>query len=80
MTINKNYKDSLFRSMFNNETSLLELVNAIFGTDFKDASIIEINTLLDVIFAVIKNDLSFALYKKMQFLFEHQSLSENSDK
>ena len=78
MSINKNYKDSLFRSMFNNKSSPLELVNAIFGVDYQDESIIEINTILDVIFTAIKNDLSFILYNKILVLAEHQStISEN---
>ena len=48
MKINKKYKDSLFRDMFNNKKKLLELYNAIEGTDYKDPNAIEINTLQDV--------------------------------
>ena len=78
MIINKNYKDSLFRSMFNDNSNLLELVNAILGTDFKDESIIEINTLLDVIFAALKNDISLTIMGIMLMLIEHQStINEN---
>ncbi|MCL2025885.1 MAG: Rpn family recombination-promoting nuclease/putative transposase [Leptospirales bacterium] len=78
MSVNKKYKDSLFRSIFNNEINLLELYNAIMGTNYKDWSIIEINTLTDVLFAAMKNDISFNVNKKMVILIEHQStINEN---
>ena len=75
---NRKYKDSVFRSIFNNKTSLLELYNAIKGTNYKDESIIEINTLEDVLFASRKNDISFTVKKKIVVLIEHQStIDEN---
>jgi len=78
MTVNKKYKDSVFRSIFNNEINLLELYNAIMGTNYKDWSIIEINTLTDVLFAAVKNDISFSVFKKTVVLIEHQStINEN---
>ena len=43
------------------------------GTDFQDESVIEINTLEDVIFSSLKNDISFKVNKKMVVLIEHQS-------
>ncbi|MCL1834507.1 MAG: Rpn family recombination-promoting nuclease/putative transposase [Leptospirales bacterium] len=78
MAVNKKYKDSVFRSIFNNKRSLLELYNAINGTDYQDESIIEINTLKNVIFSSRKNDISFTVNKKMVVLIEHQStIDEN---
>ena len=73
MTANKKYKDSLFRSIFNNEEGLLELINAIQGTNYTDASIIKINTLDDVFFKAMKNDISFTVNEKLVVLIEHQS-------
>ena len=78
MKANRKYKDSVFRSIFNNKASLLELYNAIKGTNFKDESIIEINTLEDVLFTSIKNDISFKVKGKTVVLIEHQSTVEEN--
>ena len=75
---NRRYKDSVFRSIFNNNPTILELYNAIKGTNYKDESMIEINTLGDVLFTTIQNDLSFSIHKKIVVLLEHQStINEN---
>jgi UDP-N-acetyl-D-mannosaminuronic acid transferase (WecB/TagA/CpsF family) len=75
---NKNYKDTVFRSIFNNEPIALELYNALNGTNYTDASIIKINTLKDVLFKTLENDLSFEINNKMLMLIEHQStINEN---
>ena len=50
MSINRKYKDTVFRRLFNTEEKLLELYNALFGTDYKDWSAIKINTLDNVLF------------------------------
>ena len=44
-----------YRSIFYNKARLLELYNAIEGTNYQDESIIEINTLNDVLFIVLYN-------------------------
>ena len=78
MGVKRKYKDSVFRSIFNNKKSLLELYNAIHGTEYTDESIIEINTLKDALFTSRKNDISFTLNKKMVILIEHQSTIDKS--
>ena len=73
------YKDSLFRSLFGNEKSALELYNALHGTDYseRDAQI-TINTLGESLFTPQKNDLSFIINGKLVVLVEHQSsINEN---
>ena len=73
------YKDSLFRSLFGNEKTALELYNALHGTDYseRDAEI-TINTLSESLFAPQKNDLSFILNGKLVIMVEHQSsINEN---
>ena len=78
MKVNRKYNDSVFRSIFNNKPTILELYNAIKGTNYKDESMIEINTLKDVLFATIQNDLSFVINKKIVIFIEHQStINEN---
>ena len=75
---NRKYKDSVFSSIFNNNPAILELYNAIKGTNYKDESIIEINTLEDVLLAAIQNDLSFGINKEIVIFIEHQStINEN---
>ena len=75
--VKRNYKDSLFRFIFcgENERSrrwLLSLYNALRGSNYKDASQLEVTTLSDVIYLGVKNDLSFLINAEMN-LFEHQS-------
>ena len=77
VTINRNYKDRLFRFIFkgDNEKSrrwLLSLYNALRGSNYEDTSQLEITTLEDVIYISIKNDISFLINDEM-YLFEHQS-------
>ena len=70
---NRTYKDTLFRHIFNNEPAALELYNALKGTNYTNVSIIKINTLKDLLFKTIENDLSFEVDNKMLILIEHQS-------
>ena len=70
--INRKYKDRLFRFVFQNKKDLLELYNAINGTDYQDEEELEINTLENVLYLSMKNDLSFLLCDTMN-LYEHQS-------
>ena len=70
--INRRYKDRLFRFVFHDKKDLLELYNAINGTDYKDTKELEINTLENVLYLGMKNDLSFLLCSSIN-LYEHQS-------
>ena len=72
MSIIRNYKDTVFRRLFNTKEKLLELYNAIFGTDYKDWSAVKINTLDNVLFMGMRNDISFVIYGVL-VLLEHQS-------
>ena len=77
MKANKRYKDSLFRNIFNDKEKLLELYNAIEGTEYQDAQTITINTLEDVLYMGMKNDISFIIDDTL-VLIEHQStINEN---
>ena len=50
MKAKRNYRDSLFRSYFNNKKMLLELANLLEGTDYTDAKAIRITTLKGTFF------------------------------
>ena len=78
MLINRNYKDTLFRRLFNTQEKLLELYNALFGTDYKDRSAIKINTLENILFMGMRNDISFVIYGVL-VLLEHQSTMNNKN-
>ena len=74
----RNYRDSLFRRLFNNKKNLLSAYNAIKGTDYTDFDNIEINTLDGVFFNDLKNDISFKYNNQYIVLIEHQSTVNNN--
>lgn len=72
---NREYKDRLFNFIFGREENrewTLSLYNAINGSDYTDASLIEFNTLGDVLYMGMKNDTSFIVSNRMS-VYEHQS-------
>ena len=68
----KDYKDRLFRMIFNDKEKLLELYNAMNGSDYKDASELQVVTLENAIYLSMKNDVAYVLHDEL-FLFEQQS-------
>ncbi len=70
--VNRQYKDRLFKFVFKEKEDLLQLYNAINGTDYNNPEDIEVNTLEDVIYMGMKNDISFLLTDVLN-LYEHQS-------
>ena len=71
-THNRQYKDRLWRMIFNNKEDLLQLYNAINHTDYQNPDDLEVNTLEDVLYLSMKNDVSFLVGGTMN-LYEHQS-------
>ena len=76
--INRKYKDSVFRMLFNEKDKLIELYNAIFDTDYTEDDRVDITTIEDVIFKTMKNDISFVMDGKFVLLIEHQSSINNN--
>ena len=70
--INKTYKDRLFKIIFGDKKELLTLYNALTGKEYQNPDELEINTLDDVIYLHLKNDMSFII-DDWQNLFEQQS-------
>lgn len=58
--------------IFNNKKDLLQLYNAINHTDYQNPDDLEVNTLEDVLYLSMKNDVSFLVGGTMN-LYEHQS-------
>ena len=73
--VNRESKDTLFRDIFGSperKEYALQLYNALAGTSYDDPDDLELNTLDDVIYLNVKNDVSFVVGDEM-VLFEHQS-------
>lgn len=74
-TINRETKNHLFCFIFGSEENkkhLLSLYNAINNTTYTNVEDVEINTISDIIYIRMKNDVSFILDSDMS-LYEHQS-------
>lgn len=68
----RTYKDRVFRMLFQEKKQLLELYNALNGTEYTDEENLTVNTLENVIYMKMKNDISFVVGCDM-CLYEHQS-------
>lgn len=66
------YKDRLFRIIFNDKEKLLELYNAMNRSDYTDASELQVVTLENAIYLSMKNDMAYVLHDEL-FLYEQQS-------
>ena len=74
---NRTFKASIFEMIFSDKNRLLELYNAVNGTDYKDPDLLKVNTLKNAIYMAVRNDISFVIGSRMS-LYEHQSTySEN---
>lgn len=68
-----NVKDRLFRYLFEKDRkALLDLYNALNGTDYQDSSQLEIVTIESAVYVVMKNDLAYILSGTLS-MYEHQS-------
>lgn len=66
------YKDRVFRRLFREKGRLLELYNALNDTAYVDEEELTVNTLENVIYMKMKNDISLIIGCDM-CLYEHQS-------
>ena len=70
--VNRMYKARLFEMIFSDKKELLELYNAVSKTNYTDPELLEINTLENVIYMSMHNDISFLIDSRLS-LYEHQS-------
>jgi SOS response regulatory protein OraA/RecX len=71
--VHRQVKDRLFRFLFEKDReALLQLYNALNGTDYQDASLLDVVTIESVVYVVMKNDLAFMIAGVLN-LYEHQS-------
>lgn len=71
--VKRNYKDSVFRRLFENKEAIIELYNALSGRNYSTETDLEIITLENSIFGDMKNDLAFIIDGRFIILIEHQS-------
>ena len=74
---NREYRDRLFKAIFGRDTEQskrwrLDLYNALNNTNYKDPDALEVNTIENVIYMTMKNDVSFLVDSQMT-LYEQQS-------
>ena len=72
VTVNRKYKDTVFRMLFKEKERLLELFNAVNNTNVCSVDEIEVTTLENAIYMSTKNDISCVVDMRLS-LFEHQS-------
>ena len=70
--VNRNYKDTVFRMLFQDREKLLSLYNAVNGTAYEDVDGLMITTLQDAVYMNYKNDVSFVFDFTLS-IYEHQS-------
>lgn len=70
--VQRNFKDTVFRMLFNNKENLLSLYNALNQTSYTDMDDLEITTLENAVYMNYKNDISFVFDFELM-LYEHQS-------
>lgn len=71
--VSRKVKDRMFRSLFKEDREgLLQLYNALNGTDYTDAMDLEIVTIENAVYIVMKNDLAFLMVDVLS-MYEHQS-------
>ena len=68
----RQYKDRLFKAIFENRTYLLSLYNAVNGTSYTDPAALDVNTIENSVYVGMRNDLSFIFQSELS-LYEQQS-------
>ena len=72
VSVDKKYKDTVFRMIFKEKPEALSLYNALNDTHYTDCNKLEIVTLENAIYMNVKNDLAFLLDSTLN-MYEHQS-------
>ena len=71
--VNKKHKDRVFKFIFGkNKQWALSLYNAVNGSNYTDPDAIEFNTIDEIIYIGMQNDVSFLLFSVLS-IWEHQS-------
>lgn len=71
VTVNREYKDTMFRVIFREKKELLSLYNAVNNSDYQKEEDLQIVTLENAVYMNVKNDLAFLIDFHLH-LYEHQ--------
>jgi hypothetical protein len=71
-TLNRTYKDQIFRAIFKEKEQFLSLYNAVNGTDYDNPDDLTVTTVEQYVFMGMKNDVSYLVDMNLA-LYEHQS-------
>jgi hypothetical protein len=71
-TLNRKYKDHIFRAIFKEKEQFLTLYNAVNGTDYDNPDDLTVTTVEQYVFMGMKNDVSYLVDMSLA-LYEHQS-------
>lgn len=71
-SVRRDYKDSVFRMLFRDQTNLLSLYNAVNQTSYTDPEELAVITLENAVYMNMKNDVAFLMDFRLN-LYEHQS-------
>ena len=78
MSANRQYKSSVFATLFGEPDNFIELYNALTGSAYPLDTNVEPATLTDILFMDRQNDVAFVIGDVIVVLIEHQStISEN---
>ena len=70
--VQRNYKDGLFLMIFRNKQALLNLYNAVRGSNYTNPDDLTVTTIENVLYLGMKNDVSFIINNQLH-LYEAQS-------
>lgn len=71
--VQRTIKDRLFRFLFEKDReALLQLYNALNGTDYQDVSALQVMTIENAVYVTMKNDIAFVIAGTLN-MYEHQS-------
>lgn len=70
--VRRDFKARVFEMIYRDKKELLELYNAVNGTNYNNPDELEINTLENAIYLSMHNDVSFIIDSRLS-LYEHQS-------
>ena len=74
----RNYKDTVFRMLFNSKKELLSLYNALNNTEYTNEDELEIVTLENAVYMTFKNDVSCLLDMNLQLYEQQASVNPNT--
>ena len=74
----RNYKDTVFRMLFNSKKELLSLYNALNDTGYTNEDELEIVTLENAVYMAMKNDVSCMLDMNIQLFEQQASVNPNT--